>query len=160
MPVRLQIRGLEQVKAAMAQFPDQIQKAVGLAQKDITKNILDTKGLRNYPPSTSANQPPGNSGRGYYIRGRGWMAKSRSGYKLVPNSQRLGTKWYTTPNGFSTKVGNPTTYAPYLHGDEQVSWAVKVGWRKLAEVAEEKLDESVAIYERHITALIKRLGLD
>lgn len=159
MPVKMQIRGLEQVKAAMDRFPEQIKAAVGLAQKDISKNILDTKGLRNYPPSSGANQPPGNAGRGYYIRGRGWMRKSGAGYALVPNSQRLGTKWYTTPNGFSTKVGNPVTYAPYLHGDEQTKWALSVGWRKLAEVAEEKLDESVAIYERHIEALIRRLGL-
>ena len=160
MPVKLAIRGLDKVKAAMDQFPDHIQKAVGFAQKEMVKNILDTKGLRNYAPLSSANQPPGNAGRGYYSRGKGWMRKTGSGYTLVPSSKNLGKKWYATPNGFSTKVGNPTTYAPYLHGDEQVSWAVKVGWRKLAEVAEEKLDESVAIYERHITALIKRLGLD
>lgn len=159
MPIQVKIEGLDKVADALNQFPDQIKMAVGLAQKDMSKNILDTKGLRNYPASTSANQPPGNSGRGYYVRGKGWMSKSSRGYTLTKGSERLGTKWYTNMNGFNTTVGNPVSYAPYLHGDEQAGWAANIGWRKLEEVANEKLGESVAIYERHIQALIKRLGL-
>lgn len=161
MPVQLHIEGLDKVAAAMEKFPSQIKAAVELAQKDMSKNILDTRGVRNYPPQWQANQPPGTSGRGYYSRGKGWMQASRNGYKFNPSraSERLGTKWYTNPNGFSTKVGNPVSYAPYIHGDEQVGWAKDVGWRKLAEVASEKLDESIAIYERHIQAIIQRLGL-
>ena len=159
MPIKMEIRGLEKVRAALGQFHDQIQPAIELAQNDMVENILAVRGMRNYPPASSANNPPGNNGNGYYIRGRGWMRKSSGGYTLAGSSERLGTKWYVKPNGFSTKVGNPVTYAPFIHGDNQVDWALRVGWRKLAEVAEDKISESVAIYERHIQAIIRRLGL-
>lgn len=159
MPVQMRIQGLDKVQAVMARFPAQIKAAIQLSGKDMAKNILDTKGLRNYPPGTAANQPPGTSGRGYYIRGRGWMSKSGDGYTLKATSERLGTKWYVKPNGYSTLVGNPVTYAPYLHGDEQARWSLQIGWKKLVDVANDKIGESVRIYENHIQALIRRLGL-
>ena len=162
MPIKLQIQGLDTVAAALSKFPEQIKSAVEVAQNDMARNILDTPGMQNYPPKWAANNPPGTSGRGFYERTKGWMMKTGNGYRIQAGkeSENLGRKWYIKPNGFNTKVGNPVSYAAYLHGDNQVNWAINVGWRKLSEVASEKVEENIAIYERHIQALIRRLGLD
>ena len=159
MPVQMKIQGMDRVVAALGQFQREIYMAVGLAGKDMAKNITDTKGLQNYPPSSERNTPPGKNGNGYYIRGRGWMRKSGADYTLVPSSERLGTRWFTRVQSFHTYVSNTASYAEFIHGDRQPLWAKTVGWRKLAEVANEKMGQSVIIYERHIQALIRRLGL-
>ena len=161
--ITAKIKGLDKVNAAMARMPQAIASVNKLAGRDAGNNILREEGLKRYPPGTDKNQPgrSSTSGRrmGYYIRGRGWMAPSAGGYKLNGSSEKLGTKWYIKQSGDSTLVGNPTTYAPYIHGDYQVGWAQTVGWKKLYEVAKDKFNETVAIYERHIDAAIKRLGL-
>jgi hypothetical protein len=56
-------------------------------------------------------------------------------------------------------IGNRASYASYLGGDNQVGWAAGVGWRKLSEVAREKISEITRIYNAWIERLIKKVGL-
>lgn len=160
--ITARIQGLDKVNAAIAKFPQAIESVNKLAGLDAGNNILKEPGLRTYPPGTARNQAGREkNGRpqGFYIRGRGYMSPQAGGYKLNPSSEKYGTKWYIKSSGKSTLVGNPTTYAQYLAGDYQPAWAKEVGWKNLLDVAKQKLDETVRIYERHIDAAIKRLGL-
>ena len=44
-------------------------------------------------------------------------------------------------------------------GEEQVKWAKEVGWRKLIDVAREKIGKITKIYEAWIKKLLKDLKL-
>lgn len=165
MPI--QITGLDTARNALSQFPTQIKARMKVAGQDAAQIIMETEGLRKYPPSTERNEPGrmrtiGNKSvrMPYYVRGRGTMMPVRGGgYTQMANSERFGTKWYTKSAGLDTLVGNPVSYASYLSGESQAGWAAGVGWRKLIEVANEKMSEIKGIYERHIAALINQLGL-
>lgn len=161
------VTGLDTARSALTQFPTQVKARMELAGKDAAQVILNTEGLRKYPPATERNAPGrmrqiGNAQvrMPYYIRGRGTMMPIHGGgYTQMANSERYGTKWYVRSSGLDTLVGNPVSYAAYLAGESQTGWAAEVGWRKLLEVANEKMNEIKDIYERHIAALINQLGL-
>ena len=62
-------------------------------------------------------------------------------------------------SNYITKVGNRASYADYVVGDGQAGPMGIIGWRKLREVAEEKMDLINQIYEAWIAKMIKDLGL-
>ena len=114
-------------------------------------DLLKTKGLRNYPPSTAANLPP----TPYYIRGRGTQYASRN----AGDSERLGTQWTIQRRGYSTHIGNRASYAKWVHGDEQASWMANIGWRKLKEVAKEKIKPITRKYQKWVDKTLRDLGI-
>lgn len=123
------------------------------ARIEITDAVLNTRGLRTYPPATEANQPPVP----FYIRGRGMQYKFGNNNK----SQRLGTRWQSLPYGnIGMKISNPVTYAPYVHGEEkQSNRMAQIGWRKLFSVAKEKTGTIRDIYNKWVNQLLRKHGL-
>lgn len=148
---RIVITGLEETISKLKRFPVQLREAMGGAGAESAEEILDTEGLRNYPPSTAANEPP----TPYYIRGQGTQyANSNKG-----NSERYGTKFATETRGYSTVIGNTASYSKYLAGDEQAEAMARIGWRKLFDVAKDKLPTIQLIYTRWLDRAKKQAGL-
>ena len=149
--LKIKVEGAEEVKKAFMQFPIRVSKYLWRAGSESAKEILGTTGLQKYPPLSDANLPP----TPYYVRGRGTQYKSRN----TGSSQRYGTQFFVNQKGYKTVIGNRATYAPYLGGEEQVKWAKEVGWRKLIDVAREKIGKITKIYEAWIKKLLKDLNL-
>ena len=150
--IKITVVGLDKVLAALSKFPNQIAKYVTQAGDEAANRvILNERGLKKYPPATSANMPP----TPYYIRGRGMQYKTYN----TNSSERLGTQWYVKKAGLGTEIGNRASYARYVVGEEQALFMAPKGWRKLYEVAMEKKDKIKAVYQAWINKLIRDLGL-
>lgn len=158
----VEVKGIERLTANLDKFGKEILKNVGAAGAESANDvILKTRGLRRYPPATDANRPP----TPYYIRGKG--TQTSKGNK--DDSERYGSQEIVngTHNdafdikrrGMDTVIGNRASYAPYLGGEQQAAWAAKKGWRKLREVAEEKISQIRMKYEAWVEKTIRDLGL-
>lgn len=102
----------------------------------ILKSIGETvkKKAKKYPPKSAANFPPAP----YYKRSVGTVRADGTDDR---SSQRLGDQWYVTPGQWAVLIGNPVTYAPYVHGPEQVAIHGQRGWQQLLPTAEAELPE-------------------
>lgn len=149
--ISFEIKGLDKLLTALRKFPDATQKALQEAGKESAEVVLEEKGLRQYPPETPANLPP----TPYYVRRRGTQYANY----LAPTSENLGKKWYVKPDKLGVKIGNPASYAKWVHGDEQANAMAKIGWRKLKEVGQKKVPAIQKIYQSAIDYVIRKLGL-
>jgi hypothetical protein len=150
--IQIQVVGLDKVMRALDKFPHTIAKYMTQAGDEAAKKqILNTEGLKKYPPSGPANEPP----TPYYIRGRGTQTKSGN----KGNSERLGTQFYVEKQNMNTIIGNRASYAKWVVGDEQAHFMKPKGWRKLFDVATEKKDKIEMVYNKWVAKLIKDLGL-
>ena len=156
--IRIEIKGIEDLQQALARFPQIAAKYLQAAGQEAAKDIiLPTEGLQKYPPETAANFPP----TPYYIRGRGMQ---RAGIRKPAyndgKSERYGTQWTVERyRDTATKIGNRASYAPYLGGEGQAHKMAEKGWRKLAEVANEKLPQIKAVFQTWINKLLIDTGL-
>src|SRR3990167_9007556 len=150
--IKIQIIGLDRVMAALNRFPREIAKYLGQAGEEAAKRvILKTRGLQLYPPTTAANRPP----TPYYIRGRGMQYKSKN----TGTSERYGSQFYVENKSYMTEIGNRASYAVYVGGEKQPEHMAGKGWRKLLEVAWEKMPQITKVYQARIDKLIKDLKL-
>lgn len=171
--ISLDVKGIDKVIANLDKFKKEIKDTMKAAGKEVSDMIVKTEGLKKYPAKSEANSPgrtkdvyfPTSNKTatfrvGYYARSQGWMQPTRGGgYKQLANSQRYGTHWTTKADAYGVKIANATSYAQYLGGDNQVSWAGERGWRKLAEVGKEKAGQAVKIYQAWVDRLVQKLGL-
>jgi hypothetical protein len=150
--IEIKIVGLKELQRALKKAPDRIKEILVQAGDEVGYDvILSTVGLKSYPPETSANQPP----TPYYIRGRGTQLEDGNLY----NSERLKTQFYVKSQPLKTYIGNQVSYAPYVVGDEQSKVMKYIGWRKLLDVALEKKEQIVKVYQGAVNYALKELGL-
>jgi hypothetical protein len=73
----------------------------------------------------------------------------------------LGTQWHIKRelSEYTTEIGNRASYAKWVHGEEQAHFMKPKGWRKLTEVATEKLGKITKVYQAWIDKCIEDLGL-
>jgi len=139
----------------------------------IGDRILNTRGLRQYPPEGPGNRPPVP----YWKRGVGrevsagrkqkrseGVGVSVRATRNLHNSEKLGSHFYslgevTSPGSLVVRIGNPVSYAPYVVGEQQSSVMAKIGWKKLSDVARAKLSEVGRIVEAVLKDTFKRIGL-
>ena len=151
-PLTIEIRGLDKLLKAWHKFPKEIVRAMSQAGHMAANEVLDTEGLRNYPASTSANQPP----TPYYIRGRGTQYASYN----KGDSENLGKRWTVKREGYKTRIGNSASYAKYVHGDDTQAKAMAgLGWKKLYETFKDKKPQITKIYQQMTDRVIAKLGL-
>jgi hypothetical protein len=151
-PIQIDIKGADKIVAALNKFPQEIQKNFKAAGQEAATEIIMTEGLKVYPSKTAANAPP----TPYYIRGTGTQLKSRN----MGNSEDYKAQFYAkhTPGG--TIISNRASYAKYLAGEEdQARVMAKYGWRKLIDVAREKLTAITTIFNKWAQYTIDKLGL-
>jgi hypothetical protein len=158
MSIDIIIKGAEKIVAALDKFPEEIKKNFSQAADEAGKEIINTRGIGAYPPLSDANRPPAP----YYVRGTGMQYKSKNDGR----SERYGTRFYVKRRDYGAVIGNSASYATYLTGDkatgsphEQAQHMAKLGWRKLVDVAKEKIDVITGIYNRWAEYTIRKLGL-
>ena len=149
----IKVKGLDKLVKAFAKFPREITKNMRQAGKQAAEDvILKTEGTANYPPATAANQPP----TPYYERGRGtWTSPGNN----LGNSENLGKKWTMKSQGFNTKIDNAASYAKWVHGPDQAQAMARIGWRKIFDVAKEKIVPITKVYQRWVDKTIRQLRL-
>ena len=147
--IRIQVEGLDTVIRNIDAIGADLPRYIMGAGKETADNVLSVQGLRKYPPRTRANQPPPP----YYIRKRGTQLASRN----LENSEMLGTRWNVKSlGGLSIEISNPVSYAEWVHGERQARAMRRIGWKKLSEVAIEKVKTIEAIYNKWINKLVER----
>lgn len=150
--IEIKVVGLKELMAAMDKAPARIKHILVEAGNEAGNDvILPTEGLKTYPPPTSGNAPP----TPYYIRGRGTETARGNLY----NSERLGTQFYVKSQPLKTYIGNRASYAPAVIGEFQDSLFKFIGWRRLIDVAHEKMSEIVKVYQNAIDYALKEVGL-
>jgi hypothetical protein len=164
---------LDRLNRAFTQFGREAEKYMGAAGREISEDIiLPTEGVRKYPPADAANAPGRfkevtfSSGRtvtfraGYYVRGKGMYQPVRGGgYKLAQGSERYGTQFYTTASRATITIGNRASYARYIGGENQAGHMGARGWRRLIDVATDKLTDITDRYRRWVSKLLNDVGL-
>lgn len=151
--IRIRVEGLDKVIGNVEGVGHDLPRYTRGAGIEISREILGTRGLQNYPPETTANQPPPP----FYIRGRGMQT---SASRNDGSSERLGTRWETIPRGqMGTEIRNLASYAEHVHGQRQARHMGAKGWRILVEVAKEKTGTIVEIYNRWVDRLLRSHGL-
>ena len=155
--IEIEVEGMDKLLTGMDRFSKEIATNISAAGAEAAREILDTEGLRRYPPETEANQPGRYSlsthrEMGYYVRGRG--AVSPSGLQYT-TSERLGTQFYVKRGRLDTTIGNRASYAPFVVGDKQARFHKARGWRTLWDVANEKIPEITRIFQQWINQTIK-----
>jgi hypothetical protein len=148
----IKIEGLKELIRAAVEFPLTVAKNMSQAGHEAGERvILPTRGLRNYPPQGAGNKPP----TPYYIRGRGTQLRHRN----LANSERYGTQFYVKRTGWSTHIGNRASYAVWLADkDKQAKAMAKIGWRKLWDVAHEKLGDIRKVYQAWTDKTLRDVG--
>jgi len=149
-PIEIEIVGLDRIMTAFDQFPKQVARNFSMAAHEAGNEILDTTGLRDYPNETAANQTP----TPYYIRGRGMQYATRNDGR----SENLGKQFYIRREGSTATIGNRASYAKWVIGQTQAGHMAAKGWRKMAEVAKEKIDSIREIYQNWVNKTLIDLG--
>ena len=151
--IGIKIDNLDVVKANLDKLTDDFPKTFADAGEASAREILDTVGLRSYPPETASNRPPVP----YYVRGVGMQYA----WGNNQSSEQYGEKFTveSNPMKYKTVIGNKAAYASRLAGENQSPKLAAKGWRKLYEVAVEKLPIIAKIYNDWINALIRKHGL-
>jgi hypothetical protein len=149
--INVQVRNLDKVKRNLQIVKNDLPRYINAGGLEIAAEILDTQGLRRYPPGTSANQPPPP----YYIRGRGTQLAGGN----LGNSERLGSRWQTKPIPLGIKIYNDASYAKWVNGRMQARAMARIGWMQLEVVAGKKVKQIRDIFEKWIGKLIKDKGL-
>jgi hypothetical protein len=149
--ISVKIDGLEQLQRGLAESPAELERTLMAAGNEVGRTLLDTEGLQRYPASTGANEPP----TPYYVRGEGTQYATYN----ANNSERLGTQFYTEASSYGVEIGNRASYAEYVVGENQARAMEAIGWRRLIDVAKEKLEDIVRIYDGWVARGLERLGL-
>lgn len=140
MPESLSLRidGLDELIKKMQSVED--GKYVKKALTAGGERVKDQAG--KYPRAGKANS---DSERRWYERNYGPKWRNADGSVKGRNtSEMLGKKWYVKPDQYSVAVGNPVSYAQYVHGDnKQAKNMGDKGWRKLGETAKRLSDDIV-----------------
>jgi hypothetical protein len=151
--ISISVTGLDQVQAALAEFPKQVGGYMRAAGQEVGTEVVQTVGVGKYPPAGPGNAPP----TPYYVRGVGRQYASYNDNR----SERLGTQFTVdaSPDGFGVVIGNRASYAPYDVGDDQARAMAAIGWVKVYDAAVSTLDKITAIFQAWIDKLIKDLNL-
>jgi hypothetical protein len=169
--IKLEIQGIEILQKLLKQFPREIRDTLSAAGRAAAELIISSNGLSKYPPVDAANRPGRtktvvfpSTGRtavfrvGYYIRGRGFQLPTRGGgYRNLANSETYRDAFYVKRVGYGTEIGNNASYAKWLGSEIQARHMAKRGWRKILDVAMEKIEPITDIYQRFVDRLIASL---
>ena len=161
--IKIQVIGLDKVMAKLNRFPREIARYLGQAGEEAAKRvILNTVGLQRYPPGgPGAPQPfkSEKSRRYFFYALKAGLIEVPYRRGQSPGSERYGTQFYVKTEGYTTEIGNRASYAWLLGGENQSAYMAARGWRKLVEVAKEKMSQITKVYQAWIDKLIHDLKL-
>lgn len=149
--VSFQIIGADRLEKAFNRFPKESWRHWKAAAKEAGSLVIRQRGLKAYPPSGPGNKPP----TPYYVRGIGTQYASFN----KGNSERYGSRFEVKPEPYGARIVNDASYAQYLGGEKQARAMAAIGWRRLIDVANEKVEGIKAIYQGWTDKLLSAVGL-
>lgn len=166
-PIRFNVEmdeaSLRELQAKFAAISSELERNWARASEEVAHEIVEVEGLKQYPINTAGAPQPFKSDKSR----RYFFAALRRGEIEVPyrrgqspGSETYAKRWYVEVSGLTATIGNNASYARYLsHETEQSGYMAARGWRKLKEVAEEKLPDIIKIYEGWTGRAMKNLGI-
>lgn len=150
--LKISVAGLDHAIRGFQKMGSAAPRYFEAAGDEAGDEILDTVGLRSYPNLTAANLPP----TPFYVRGRG--TQTASGNR--GESERLGTRFYVQADQRQTVIGNTASYAEPVVGFNQAFAMFVIGWKRLYDVAQQKLPRVTAIFQGWMDKLVRDAGLE
>ena len=151
----------KKVMDALKKAPIEIMRHWSQAGREAAKEILSTKGLKNYPSEPAGRKIPGG-----YLRSVGYIYADGTSDN---SSENYGKQFTVRQRGMTqTVIGNRASYAEYLGGSREggggQSHVINKnisggGWRILKGVAKEKINILNRIYTLWMLKALKKLGL-
>jgi len=127
------IEGLDELQAALVQFPDEVRRGLAIAMRVASEKIR--AGVAVYPAATGANMPPGLNGYSWYERGFGTRTVTGRTY---PTSEALGRSWAVkvaqTAQMTRGTIGTTVSYAQFVQGKLQTGFHRARGWKTVEQV--------------------------
>ena len=153
MTIEIKITGLKEIERKLNAIPGQLRRVQDELSGAAARIVLADRGGGKplYPPTTEHNQPPAP----YYERGVGEHWLTYTDY----TSERMHEKFITETRGWATHIRNTASYSPDVIGDTQMPLMKQIGWRKLIDVAREKVPEITKAWNRIVNKAIKQAGL-
>lgn len=155
-------RDVAAIQKKIDAIPNELDRNWAAASDEAAKEILMSPGIVDYPIQKIGVPQPFKTDKSR----RYFFAALRRGEITVPyrrgqgKSQTYGKQWYVETSGMTATIANRATYARYLAGETEQSAYMKArGWRKIKEVADEKLPEIIKIYEGWTGRALKNLKL-
>jgi len=98
-----------------------------------------------------AFEPPPRRGSSY-IRGYGYPGRPATSEHL---SQSWTTKVTPTPNGLEGKIGNPTSYGPWVQSQQFQAWMHKGRWRTDQQVMSKNRKQITELFRQAIDRALR-----
>ena len=150
--VVVEIEGLDAIIDKFGGMPAALRTSLARAGKRYAPELLNVRGVRNYPPTTAANLPPVP----YYIRGVG----TQGALYNDNSSEQYGARFTIETREATTIIGNTASYAKYLAGaTSQARVMAKIGWKKLITAAQETKTQLMRIYTEEVDNALRSLRL-
>lgn len=151
--ISIKIKGLDQALKAIRKFPGELDRLNVDTGAEVSQFVLEDQGGGKpfYPPQTAANRPPVP----YYVRGVGTQTRTGN----TNSSEQMDRQFYFNTRPRKLYIGNEASYAPSAIGDQQSRTMAGIGWKRLIDVARSKIGGIVAIWQRRVDEVIKRLKL-
>jgi hypothetical protein len=146
--IGIKVTGLSEITAKLKEAPETMRATFSAAGNEVAREVLDVEGVRRYPPAPRAYAPP----YPYYVRGVGTQ------YSPAANSmssEKFGTQFYTESQPFKVVIGNRASYAKWIVGEAQANRMAGIGWRRLVDVAQEKIGPITKIFQGWIDRALK-----
>ena len=159
--IRIDVSGVDKISELITRFPGHLQEALEAAGKETASEILETEGIRKYPPV----QLPRPAMPMTEKQRRWFFYALKNNLIDVPynrggtNSQKFGSQWYVEQSHYTTTIGNRSGYGGYLVGENQAQYMASLGWRKLTDVAADKTNKIKTIYEGWLNRAVEKSGL-
>jgi len=149
--ISIKVENLDKLKRALAKSPVAIDDAIEAAGDQIGNVVLETRGIRLYPPTGPGNRPP----TPYWVRGVG-LQTARGNRN---NSQMMNKKFTVKTANNIIRVKNNATYAEFVIGEKQNRYMGIIGWRRMIDVAKEKTPEITRILNAWLQRAFDKLEL-
>lgn len=163
--ITLEVKGLDRLQRAMAQFPREVDRGIQAAMTGGTEILRE--GVAPYPPMSDANiARPGVPGARWYERGRGaWYVSKHTGVAVnYGGSERLGTSWTTkisrSRGGWLGIIGASASYARAVHdADQQADYHARRGWKTVQDSVRTGAAKVQRLFDRVVRGILRRVGL-
>ena len=149
--IHIEFHGLKELDNKLRFLGKSLESYLARGSQQAGKEIIQEEGLQKYPPSTEANQPP----TPYYIRGKGTQYKNHNDGR----SENYGKQFHVDRVPYGARIANRASYAMHLAGENQAKRMGEIGWRKLIDVAKEKLDRTREILSEWVNKAMKDANL-
>ena len=150
--ITVEIKGLEELKQKFGGVPPMLRSRLARAGTRYAPVLMDTQGVRTYPPTTAANMEP----TPYYIRGTGTQYASYN----KGESEQYNLRFTVESRETTTIIGNTASYAKWLAGEYSQALAMaRIGWKKLIDAAKETRTQMLHIYSEEVDNALKALRL-